>query len=80
MMSKVIKARLEKLMDRDPNLFRLLSMLLVVIIAMSIIKPRLFLSISNVQSMAYQLPEFGIMAIGVMLAMIVGGLIYPLLA
>lgn len=74
-MSKVIKARLEKLMDRDPNLFfRLLSMLLVVIIAMSIIKPRLFfLSISNVQSMAYQLPEFGIMAIGVMLAMIVGG-------
>ncbi len=73
-MSKVIKARLEKLMDRDPNLFRLLSMLLVVIIAMSIIKPRLFLSISNVQSMACQLPEFGIMAIGVMLAMIVGGI------
>lgn len=69
-----MKSKLRHYTQKDANLFRLLTMLLAVVVIMTLLKPRMFLSLSNLQSMAYQMPEFGIMAIGVMLAMIIGGI------
>jgi simple sugar transport system permease protein len=43
-------------------------------ILMSILSPGRFLSRGNLQSMAYQLPEFGIMALSMMLVIVSGGI------
>jgi simple sugar transport system permease protein len=41
---------------------------------MAILQPRRFFSASNIQQLAFQIPEFGILAIGMMVAMISGGI------
>ncbi len=54
-----------------------LLLLWVLIIAfglMSILSPDQFLSIDNLQSMASQLPEFGILALGMMIVIVTGGI------
>lgn len=58
----------------DKNIFRLSLMLLFVFALMSLLKPDLFLKPYNFISMAKQFPEFGIMAIGISLTMITGGI------
>jgi simple sugar transport system permease protein len=60
--------------NRDKNIFRLFLMLLFVFALMSALKPDLFLKPYNFISMAKQFPEFGIMAIGISLTMITGGI------
>lgn len=62
------------LIKRDTNFFRLLIMLAFVFLLASVLKPDLFLKSNNFISMAKQFPEFGIMAIGVSLTMITGGI------
>ena len=47
-------------------------LLVVLVVCASIVRPR-FLTASNLSSMMTQIPEFGIMALGVMVAMITGG-------
>ena len=47
---------------------------LVVFALMSILSPRRFLSLYNLQSMAYQLPEFGILALSMMVVIVTGGI------
>lgn len=63
-----------KLDVRDKNFARLLVFLAVVFILCSIMKPALFLKGSNFISMAKQFPEFGILAIGISLSMLTGGI------
>ena len=46
----------------------------LVFILMSILSPDRFLSRGNIQSMAYQLPEFGILALSMMLVIVSGGI------
>ena len=41
---------------------------------MSILSPDHFLSLNNLQSMAYQLPEFGILSLSMMIVIITGGI------
>lgn len=41
---------------------------------MAILQPRRFLSGTNIQQLAFQIPEFGILAIGLMVVMISGGI------
>lgn len=59
---------------RDPNLGRLIVITGLVFVAMCILNPQTFPRVRNFSSMAFQFPEFGIISLGVMLAMISGGI------
>lgn len=52
----------------------LLWIFLGIFILMSIISPGRFLSVYNLQSMAYQFPEFGILALSMMVIIVTGGI------
>ncbi|KPJ87941.1 MAG: hypothetical protein AMS17_07085 [Spirochaetes bacterium DG_61] len=52
----------------------LIFLLTTVFVLLSIFLPSRFLSLLNFQSMATQIPEFGLLATGVMLAMLMGGI------
>ncbi|MDC7242426.1 MAG: ABC transporter permease, partial [Sphaerochaetaceae bacterium] len=47
---------------------------IAIFITMSILEPRAFLRIANIRGMFVQLPEYGILCFGMMLAMISGGI------
>lgn len=59
---------------RDPNILRLLIMLLFVFVLMTVLRPNQFATMSDFNSMMRQFPEYGIMAIGISLTMITGGI------
>jgi simple sugar transport system permease protein len=59
---------------RDPNLLRLLVMLLFVFVLMTVLRPNQFATMAGFNSMMRQFPEYGIMAIGISLTMITGGI------
>jgi simple sugar transport system permease protein len=65
---------LQSFVRRDGNLLRLLVICAVVFAVMTALNPGKFLSTLNVDSMANQFPELGILSLGVMLAMITGGI------
>ncbi|MDR2048341.1 MAG: ABC transporter permease [Treponema sp.] len=52
----------------------LFIMFIVTFVLMSIFSPGRFLSKGNLQSMAYQLPEFGILSLSMMLVIVSGGI------
>lgn len=58
----------------DQNLLRLLVMLLFVFALMTALRPNQFATIADFNSMMRQFPEYGIMAIGISLTMITGGI------
>jgi simple sugar transport system permease protein len=47
---------------------------LVVFVVLAILQPTRFLSRTNIQQMAFQLPEFGVLALAMMVAMLSGGI------
>lgn len=59
---------------RDGNLMRLLVITVLIFITMGLLKPDLFLTSDNFSSMAFQFPEFGLLAIANMAAMLSGGI------
>ena len=59
---------------RDQNLIRLLIMLLFVFALMTALRPNQFATLADFNSMMRQFPEYGIMAIGISLTMITGGI------
>lgn len=59
---------------RDTHLTRLLFMLLVLVAFFAIVKTEGFFNLLTWQSMAIQFPEFGLMALGVMLTMVTAGI------
>lgn len=59
---------------KDKNFARLLMILAIVFVLCSMLKPSLFLKSSNFISMAKQFPEFGILAIGISMTMLTGGI------
>lgn len=68
------RLNLRNFMARDSNLTRLLIILAIVLLTFSILKPDIFLSKDYLISMLYLFPEFGILALGMMLCMISGGI------
>jgi simple sugar transport system permease protein len=62
------------IVNRDTNLLRLLIIAASIFIIMSFLNPRKFLTILNLTSMSYQFPEFGLLAIGMMISLIAGGI------
>lgn len=59
---------------RDQNLLRLFMMLVFVFVSMTMLRPNQFATMANFNSMMRQFPEYGIMSIGISLAMITGGI------
>ena len=60
--------------NMDKNNLWLIIIVIAVFAIVSIAEPSKFLKSNNFQSMAYQFPEFGIMALGMMICMIAGGI------
>ena len=58
----------------DKNIMVLSMIFFGIIVAMSILEPAKFLSTYNFKSMSVQFPEYGILAIGMMLCMLSGGI------
>jgi len=58
----------------DKNLLRLLVLLALVFALMAVLRPGQFATAASLNSMMRQFPEYGIMAIGISLAMITGGI------
>lgn len=69
-----MKGTMKKFRINDANLLRLIIMFVLVFVVMSALKPDVFLRSWNLVSMMKQFPEYGIMAIGISLAMITGGI------
>jgi simple sugar transport system permease protein len=65
------QAILQKLKTNEGILF---VIFIAAFILMTILSPGRFLSRGNLQSMAYQLPEFGILALSMMLVIVSGGI------
>ncbi len=59
---------------RDPYVTRLFAILVVLLVFFLIVRTDNFLSFGTWQSMGVQFPEFGLMALGVMITMITGGI------
>ena len=53
---------------------RLLSITVVIFVLMTILRPSSFFSVSNITSMAFQMPEIGLLALAVTLSFITGGM------
>lgn len=66
--------KINDFVQKDKNFFRLISMLIIVFVVASILKPDLFLRTDNFISMAKQFPEYGLLAIAISLTMITGGI------
>ncbi len=67
-----MKQRLKSVFSSKEGVLFIIFILVVVI--MTILSPRRFLSNYNLQSLAYQLPEFGILSLSMMLIIITGGI------
>ena len=65
---------LKSMLTRNSNLIRLLVIFLVSFTVMSILQPNIFLKKKYMVSMAFLFPEYGILALSMMLAMISGGI------
>ena len=63
------------------NEFALLSIVIVfMLLFMGILNPARFFRITNLQSMAFQLPELGLLSLGMMLIMLTGGINLSIIA
>lgn len=58
----------------DGNLVRLSVIMVVSFVLMAALNPSIYLTSKNFLSMAYQFPEIGLFSIGVMIAMLMGGI------
>lgn len=64
----------KSVLSRDGNFTRLFAMMVLVFVIMSILMPNLFPTLDSLVSMGFQFPEFGILAIAMMITMITGGI------
>ncbi|MEG2677291.1 MAG: ABC transporter permease, partial [Oscillospiraceae bacterium] len=72
-----MKSKITSLMNRgkrDSNLIRLLIILAISFAVMAVLQPNIFLTKKYIVSMLFLFPEYGILALAMMLAMISGGI------
>lgn len=60
--------------SRDFSFLRLLLITIGIFTLMSVLRPEQFFTIRNIRSMAFQFPEFAILSLAMMLAMLTGGI------
>ena len=65
---------MKKLKNVDKNTSLLFVLVILIFAVMAVLQPSAFLGLANIQGMCIQFPEYGIMALGMMLAMIAGGI------
>lgn len=65
---------MKKMKKLDGNILRLLAILFIIIVLAGITKGTKFLNVGNLQSMAKTLTEYGLMSVGLGIAMISGGI------
>ena len=65
---------LKDIRSKYPNEFVLFGIFVFLFVVMSILSPDKFLSITNLQTMLFQMPEFGLMALAMMIAVLTGGI------
>ncbi|OYP50841.1 hypothetical protein CG709_02540, partial [Lachnotalea glycerini] len=65
---------IKKIQSKHSNEFTLTIIFIGIFILMGALSPDKFLSINNIKTMAFQMPEFGIMAIGMMITILTGGI------
>lgn len=63
-----------RIVGNDSPIVRLLVIAILIFVAFSVLLPDKFPTIRNLQSMAVQFPEFGILALAIMVTMITGGI------
>lgn len=59
---------------KNKKVFSLLIITILAFALMSILEPKIFLTLRNFQSMTVQIPEFGLLAAGIMVCMLTGGI------
>lgn len=69
-----MKVNLRDVLSRDRNLVQLFVIAVVVFFLMSVLNPGLFFTARNFESMSVQFPEFGLLAIAIMISMLTGGI------
>ncbi len=69
-----LPSKLKISVKNNSNLFRLLVIFIAIIGMAGILKPELFFRMKNFISIAKQFPEYGILALGIGLCMIIGGI------
>jgi len=62
------------LIYKNKKVFILLLITIAAFIVMTILEPKIFLTLRNFQSMTVQIPEFGLLALGIMICMLTGGI------
>jgi simple sugar transport system permease protein len=62
------------LIYKNKKVFSLLIITIFAFIMMSILEPKIFLTLRNFQSMTVQIPEFGLLAVGMTVCMLTGGI------
>ena len=65
---------MNKVLNKDKNLTRILAVFLVCFVLFSITQGKSFLSVSSFQSMGKLFPEFGLLSIGMALALLTCGI------
>lgn len=64
----------ERIQKTDNHILGLVGLMVVVLLIMAITKGKTYYTASNFSSMVYQFPEYGILAFGMMICMIAGGI------
>ncbi len=59
---------------RNKKVFSLLIITVFAFLIMTILEPKIFFSLRNFQSMTVQIPEFGLLALGITFCMLTGGI------
>ncbi|HRV24070.1 MAG TPA: ABC transporter permease, partial [Sphaerochaeta sp.] len=74
MTTPTVLKKAQSIYRSDRHVWRLIIMITLWMIFMAITRFRKFYTLINFQTMAAQFPEFGLMSLGIMLAMITGGI------
>ena len=61
-------------MKKNSKEWVLFGVFILLFIFLSVLSPKNFLTIRNIRSMAFQIPEFGILAIAMMVVILTGGI------
>ncbi len=75
-----IREKMVQAIRRDPKQAFLVLVLLVLVVMMSLLAPGRFLSVRNFKNMGFQMAEFGILAIGMSVVIMTGGINLSLLS
>src|SRR6202795_2342920 len=65
---------MRRFLNYHRDLIALTAVLLIVLLVMLLLSPERFLTANNLRSMAFQLPEIGILTLAMMVAMLHGGI------